>query len=98
MIKGKRSGSQNLALALPPGDVVPCRHGNTGSINTRHLGAYPVEAQAYIFGRLNRVCRPWERACTDSGPLRGVMLARVGAPRRSHGRHAPPPRHRRRRR
>jgi hypothetical protein len=48
MIKGKRSGSQNLALALPPGDVVPCRHGNTGSINTRHLGAYPVEAQAYI--------------------------------------------------
>lgn len=37
------------------------------------------------------------RSCTNRGPLRGVMLARVCASRRPHERRALPPRHRRRR-
>jgi hypothetical protein len=38
------------------------------------------------------------RSYTNSDPLRGIMLARVGASRQPHGCRAPPPRHRRRRR
>lgn len=38
VMESKRSGSQNLALAIPPGDVVPCRHGYVPLLATGTLG------------------------------------------------------------
>ena len=41
---GNRSGCENLSLAIPSPSSLPCGHGNTGSLNTRHLGAYPARS------------------------------------------------------
>jgi hypothetical protein len=44
LFSGNRSGCENLGLAIPSPSSLPCGHGNTGSLNTRHLGAYPARS------------------------------------------------------
>jgi hypothetical protein len=47
---GNRSGCENLSLAITSPSSVPYRHGNTGSINTRHLGAAPSRNAGLYWG------------------------------------------------
>jgi hypothetical protein len=45
---GKRSGCQNITLAITYSYGVPCRHGNTGCLTPRHLGTdTPRSASLY---------------------------------------------------
>jgi hypothetical protein len=45
---GKRSGCQNITLAITYSYGVPCRHGNTGGLTPRHLGTdTPRSASLY---------------------------------------------------
>jgi hypothetical protein len=58
-----RSGCKNLGLAIMFPSSVPCRHGNTGSLNTRHLGADPARsAGLYSDARIASVGLGSERA------------------------------------
>src|SRR5882672_5213754 len=44
----KRSGCQNITLAITYSYGVPCRHGNTGGLTPRHLGTdTPRSASLY---------------------------------------------------
>ena len=45
-----RSGCENLSLAIPSSSSVPCGHGNTGSLTTRHLGADPARSAGLYSG------------------------------------------------
>jgi hypothetical protein len=41
-LRRKRSGSQNVALAILPGDIVPCRYGYAPLFAPGTLGTHPT--------------------------------------------------------
>jgi integrase/recombinase XerC len=49
-LRGIRSGCENLSLVVTSLSVVPCRHGNTGGIIIRPLGAAPTRSAGLYSG------------------------------------------------
>ena len=47
---GNRSGCENLSLVVTSLSAVPCRHGNTGGIIIRPLGADPTRSAGLYSG------------------------------------------------
>src|SRR6266487_2217692 len=47
---GNRSGCENLTLAIPSPDNIPCCHGNTACLTTRGVGTDPTRGASLYSG------------------------------------------------
>ena len=73
-----RSASENFMVAMTSVRGVPCRHGQTSSITTGHLGADSTRS-ASLYSDAGRTCRDFD----DHGPRlteTGRHVARTAAP------------------
>src|SRR5712691_7408991 len=50
MLRGNRSRSENIPLALPSPHSIPCHHGNTACITTRGVGMDPARGTSLYSG------------------------------------------------